>query len=154
MEGVTTVKKTLRIALLILATALSLSAAFALTACHSTPDEQDTTPDTTEAATPTPDDPTSKETEDMTDLTTEAPTEEITQPVEDPALNVFPEGGKNIEIGIFWEPPYEYTNAEQYDWIRDANITFIEITNREGAINKEANNLQLQLAAERGINVA
>ena len=94
-------------------------------------------------------------TEASSEALTEAPTESVdTAPVDDPALNVFPEGGDNIEIGIFWEPPFQYTTPEQYDWIRDANITFIEITNREGAIHKEANDLQLKLAAERGLNVA
>ena len=75
-------------------------------------------------------------------------------PEEDPALNVFPADGDNIEIGIFWEPPHDFTTPEQYDWIRDANITFIEITNRDGAINKEVSDLQLKLAGERGIKVA
>ena len=143
-----------KIPLLLLVTALALLAVVTLAACTGTPDPKDTLPDTTAVDTPAVEDPTEKETETMTDVTTEVPTEEATTPPEDPALNVFPEDGKNIEIGIFWEPPYEYTNAEQYDWIRDANISFIEITNREGAIHKEANNLQLQLAAERGINVA
>lgn len=73
--------------------------------------------------------------------------------VEDPALNVFPKDGKNIEIGIFWEPPKEYTTAEQYDWLRDAHVTFIEITNRDGAVDKETSDLQLKLAGERGIKV-
>ena len=143
-----------KIPLLLLVTALALLAVVTLAACTDKPDPKDTLPDTTAADTPAVEDPTEKETETMTDVTTEVPTEEATTPPEDPALNVFPEDGKNIEIGIFWEPPYEYTNAVQYDWIRDANISFIEITNREGAIHKEANNLQLQLAAERGINVA
>lgn len=143
------------VTLLLLSLSLCLLTALCLAACTPAEEPDGTDPDTTEAATPAPEVPTEKETEDMTeDVTTEAPTEEITEPLEDPALNVFPDDGKNIGIGIFWEPPYEYTNAEQYDWIRDANITFIEITNREGAIHKEANNLQLQLAAERGINVA
>ena len=143
-----------KIPLLLLVTALALLAVVTLAACTGTPDPKDTLPDTTAADTPAVEDPTEKETETMTDVTNEVPTEEATTPPEDPALNVFPEDGKNIGIGIFWEPPYEYTNAEQYDWIRDANITFIEITNREGAIHKEANDLQLKLAAERGINVA
>ena len=143
-----------KIPLLLLVTALALLSVVTLTACTGMPDPKDTLPDTIAADTPAVENPTEKETETMTDVTTEAPTEEATTPPEDPALNVFPEDGKNIGIGIFWEPPYEYTNAEQYDWIRDANITFIEITNREGAIHKEANDLQLKLAAERGINVA
>ncbi len=153
-------KKIIRSPLVILALILLLATTFA--ACTDQPDPKDTLPNTTEAATPAPDDTTEKETEPMTDPVTEAPTDEITEltteeptlPPEDPALNVFPEGGDNIGIGIFWEPPLQYTTPEQYDWIRDANVTFIEITNREGAINKEASNLQLKLAAERGINVA
>ncbi len=137
----------------ILVVALLSLALFAV-ACTGTEDPKDTDPATeadTTAETPK---NTEQETQPMTDPVTESPTEEVTQPLEDPALNVFPEGGDNIEIGIFWEPPYQYTTPEQYDWIRDANITFIEITNREGAIHKEANDLQLKLAAERGLNVA
>ncbi len=97
-----------------------------------------------------------EEKQTMTEYETNVPTESgtRTEPVEDPALNVFPTEGKNITIGIFWEPPYEYTNDEQYDWIRDANITLIEITNRDGAISKEASDLQLKLATERGLKVA
>ncbi|MBO5512723.1 MAG: hypothetical protein J6B24_13405, partial [Clostridia bacterium] len=137
----------------ILAVALLSLALFAV-ACTGTEDPKETDPATeADTAAETPKN-TEQETDPMTDPVTEAPTEEVTQPLEDPALNVFPEGGDNIEIGIFWEPPYQYTTPEQYDWIRDANITFIEITNREGAIHKEANDLQLKLAAERGLNVA
>ena len=93
---------------------------------------------------------TAKETEEMTEIITEAITEEF----EDSSLNVFPTDGKNIGIGIFWEPPAEFTTPEQYDWIRDANITFIEITNHRGGNNKENMALQLKLAQERGITVA
>ena len=159
-------KRNIRSLLLIFV--LTLLSAAALTACTGQDDPAETVNNTTEALAS--EATTDQETEPMTsqetneeskesttvplEETTEIPASESTLPSEDPALNVFPEGGKRIEIGIFWEPPFEYTNAQQYDWIRDANITFIEITNREGAINKEANNLQLQLAAERGINVA
>ncbi|MBO4422369.1 MAG: discoidin domain-containing protein [Clostridia bacterium] len=86
---------------------------------------------------------------ESTENTTTAAQE--TEPAEEP--DVFPQDGKNIEIGIFWEPPYEFTNGEQYDRIRDANITFIEITNREGAVSREAADLQRKLARERGIKV-
>ena len=82
--------------------------------------------------------------------TTDVATDTEAQP-EEP--DVFPEG-ENIEIGIFWEPPHDFTTPEQYDWIRDANITFIEITNREGAINKEVSDKQIRLAGERGIKIA
>lgn len=143
-----------RILLTAILAVMILSLALFAAACTGTEDPKETDPATeadTTAETPK---NTEQETQPMTDPVTEAPTEEVTQPLEDPALNVFPEGGDNIEIGIFWEPPYQYTTPEQYDWIRDANITFIEITNREGAIHKEANDLQLKLAAERGLNVA
>lgn len=77
-----------------------------------------------------------------------------TQPVEDPALNVFPTDGPNIEIGIFWEPPAQFTTPEQYDWIRDANITFIEMTNAD-AWSVEGNaEREVELAAERGLTVS
>ena len=133
----------------------SLLALFMLmTACTGGDDPKESNPNTTEEVSQSSDEPTEKETESMTAPVTEPITEAPATPSEDPALNVFPENGDNIEIGIFWEPPYQYTTPEQYDWIRDANITFIEITNREGAIHKEASNLQLQLATERGINVA
>ena len=129
---------------------LTLLGTLLLTACTGSNEPADTTFETQEATIQVTEQSTYEETEVMTEPLTEA----ITKPCEDPALNVFPEDGNNIEIGIFWEPPFEYTTPEQYDWIRDANITFIEITNRDGAINKEANDLQLKLAAERGINIA
>ncbi len=91
---------------------------------------------------------------EATEAPTEAPGEpEDTVPVEDPTLNVFPTDGENIEIGIFWEPPAEFTTPEQYDWIRDANITFIEITNHRGGNSKENLAKQIALAKERGIDI-
>ena len=144
-----------RILLTAILAVMILSLALFASACTGTEDPAETEPAATDAVTTAePPQNTEQETEPMTDPVTEAPTEAVTEPLEDPALNVFPEDGENIGIGIFWEPPYQYTTPEQYDWIRDANITFIEITNREGAIHKEANDLQLKLAAERGINVA
>ena len=144
-----------RILLTAILAVMILSLAIFASACTGTEDPAETDPAATDAVTTAePPQNTEQETEPMTNPVTEAPTEAVTEPLEDPALNVFPEDGENIGIGIFWEPPYQYTTPEQYDWIRDANITFIEITNREGAIHKEANDLQLKLAAERGINVA
>ncbi len=102
----------------------------------------------------------SSETETVSDSTDETEEETImetipvTTPVEDPALNVFPTEGENIEIGIFWEPPADFTTPEQYDWIRDANITFIEATNHRGNIDHEVAQKQVELAAERGITVS
>ena len=142
-------------ALLFLTLTLCLLTALTFAACNPTEVPDETTPDTTEAVTPAPEDPTEKETENMTEeVTTEAPTEADTLPPEDPALNVFPENGDNIGIGIFWEPPKDFTTPEQYDWIRDANITFIEITNHQGGNDAENVKKQLQLCAERGIEVA
>lgn len=144
--------------------ALSLFATLALAMCCMACGGTDTATETTGSAeSGTTSEPatadTQQETEEestMPDRETNTTTETAaqTEPMEDPSLNVFPTDGKNIGIGIFWEPPYEYTNDEQYDWIRDANITFIEITNRAGAINKEASDLQLKLATERGLKVA
>lgn len=85
--------------------------------------------------------------------TTEETAESETIPPEDPALNVFPTEGDNIEIGIFWEPPAKFTTPQQYDWIRDAHITFIEMTNRELISGKDGPQNELKLAAERGIGV-
>ncbi len=98
----------------------------------------------------------SSETETMLETKEETMPETIpeTTPVEDPALNVFPTDGKNIEIGIFWEPPAEFTTPEQYDWIRDANITFIEATNHRGEITHEIAQKQVELAGERGISIS
>ncbi len=93
---------------------------------------------------------TSSEESTLGETVTEAPTD----PVEDPALNVFPTEGDNIEIGIFWEPPAEFTTPEQYDWIRDANITFIEVTNWRGGITHELAQKQIELAKERGIKIS
>ncbi len=87
-------------------------------------------------------------TETVTEVTDVITEEETDAPEKD----VFPTG-ENIEIGIFWEPPHEFTTPEQYDWIRDANVTFIEVTNRDGAINKEESDKQIKLAAERGIKI-
>ncbi len=143
--------------ILIVSLILSLTVMLAVcfSACTDTQETPDTKPNTTEEKTTALETPPEQEdTKPMNDPVTEPITEPETQPLEDPTLNVFPEGGKNVEIGIFWEPPFEYTNDEQYDWIRDANITFIEITNREGAIHKEASDLQLKLAGERGLKVA
>ncbi len=94
-----------------------------------------------------------KESETMSDTAIETDTNE-TSPAEDPALNVFPTDGENIEIGIFWEPPAEFTTPEQYDWIRDAHITFIEVTNHRGEITHEIAQRQIQLAKERGIKIS
>ena len=79
--------------------------------------------------------------------TTEETAESETIPPEDPALNVFPTEGDNIEIGIFWEPPAKFTTPQQYDWIRDAHITFIEMTNRELISGKDGPQNELTLAA-------
>ena len=145
-------KKRILLAAVIAVTLLSW---FLFTACTGNDEPGETGPaDTYTDTNAQSSESTEQETEPMTFPVTEEPTESVTEPAEDPALNVFPEGGDNIGIGIFWEPPYQYTTPEQYDWIRDANVTFIEITNREGAIHKEANDLQLKLAAERGLNVA
>ncbi len=129
---------------------LSLGAVV-LIGCQSEPPATDTTEDLTappviseQPTDPVQTDPIPVETETLSE----------TAPMEDPALNVFPAEGENIEIGIFWEPPAEFTTPEQYDWIRDAHITFIEATNHRGNIDHEVAQKQVALAAERGIKVS
>ncbi len=94
-----------------------------------------------------------KESETMPETLPDETTAPETELLEDPALNVFPTEGENIEIGIFWEPPAEFTTPEQYDWLRDAGITFIEATNWRGGFDHEGARLQVKLAEERGIKV-
>ncbi len=138
---------------------LVLALALLLTACTEGPGPSDETEGATvtEAVT---DPSTEAETPAESETTTESETETVsetipeTTPVEDPALNVFPTEGQNIEIGIFWEPPAEFTTPEQYDWIRDANITFIEATNHRGEITHEVAQKQVELARERGIKIS
>jgi hypothetical protein len=107
------------------------------------PDETSFTESDTTAA------PTAPETQ--TEPQTEPQAE--TELEEDPALNVFPTEGPNIEIGIFYEPPAQFTTDEQYDWIRDANITFIEMTNSNAWGEEGIAALEVKLAQERGISM-
>lgn len=135
----------------ILFIALFISLVSFITSCQSDRDPLNTEPTKAEEETTAfHEAPTEKEDEVMTEQITESAIEQQ----EDPSLNVFPTEGKNIGIGIFWEPPAEFTTPEQYDWIRDAHITFIEITNHRGGNNKDNMALQLTLAQERGITVA
>lgn len=104
--------------------------------------------------------PTAAPSEDLTELPTEPPTEPNTLPPEDPVLNVFPTEGQNIEIGIFYEPPVEldvtegYDPEEQYDWIRDANITFVEMTNWPAHKNLAFEERIRDMCEARGIGVS
>ncbi|MCQ2430433.1 MAG: discoidin domain-containing protein [Clostridia bacterium] len=133
---------------------LLLSAACLLAACTTdkpavpTASETDAPTDPAETETGTP------ETETPTD------TEPETLPPEDPALNVFPTEGQNVEIGIFYEPPVElsvtegYDPEEQYDWIRDANITFVEMTNWPAHKNLATEEYIRDMCEARGIGVS
>ncbi len=125
---------------------MAVLAGFVLTAvagCAGTGAETDTG---TNTAQQTESSDTGTDTEKETGAETDANETEAEEP------DVFPTGD-NIEIGIFWEPPHDFTTDEQYDWIRDANVTFIEVTNRDGAINKEVSDKQIKLASERGIKI-
>ncbi len=73
---------------------------------------------------------------------------------EDPALNVYPTDGQYIDIGAFFEPDAAHTNAEHYDWIKDAHITYVDSVNWDTAITEEINLLQAQLCEERGIRLS
>ena len=105
-----------------------------LTACGGGKTPTVTDPDTDTPTSPATDpgtegsaDPeTAPETTTPTEPVTDPVTEPDTTPAEDPSLNVFPTDGKNVEVGIFYEPPVtldtveNYNVEEQYDWIRDA----------------------------------
>ncbi len=73
---------------------------------------------------------------------------------EDPTLNVYPTDGQYIDIGAFFEPDAAHTNAEHYDWLKDAHITYIDSVNWDTAITEEINLLQAQLCEERGIRLS
>ncbi len=89
------------------------------------------------------------------DSGTSAVTEEDTMTlVEDPALNVYPTDGKYIDIGAFFEPDAAHTNAEHYDWLKDAHITYIDSVNWDTTITMEVNLLQAQLCEERGMRLS
>lgn len=83
-----------------------------------------------------------------------------TRPAEDPTCNVFPTEGKNVEVGIFWEPPLvldtveNYDPEEQYDRLRDAHVTFIEMTNPNAHPDLASEQRILEMARERGIKIS
>jgi len=56
----------------------------------------------------------------------------------------------NFPIGIYWPPTPEYTTPEQYNYIREAGITTIEVPNIPGYLAVK-NDLILDLAAARNM---
>lgn len=118
---------------------------------------------------------TEKKTEQKTESpATEPATEEKTEPETDkPVTETVPtlhNNGKDVGISIFWDPPMatvppsesgeaakkpmNFITDEQYDWIADAGITHIEITNRDGWQNDGAVEKILALSAARKLTVS
>jgi len=60
-----------------------------------------------------------------------------------------------FQIGIFFAPTWNYTNATQYDYIKDAHVNFIQTfyPNDLGMSTEQQMNTVLSLAGERGIKV-
>lgn len=56
-------------------------------------------------------------------------------------------------ISVFWAPTLEYTNAEQYDNLANANIDLVQNVNGGGLDTKTTNMRMATLAAERGMTV-
>lgn len=60
---------------------------------------------------------------------------------------------EELLISVFWAPTLEYTNAEQYDSLANANIDFVQNVNGGGLDTKTTNMRMATLAAERGMTV-
>ncbi|MVZ65353.1 hypothetical protein GQF61_05760 [Sphingobacterium sp. DK4209] len=56
-------------------------------------------------------------------------------------------------IGVFWPPVWEFSNEEQYKWIGEANIDFVENVKNAKMFSEEHNMHLLALAAKYGFKV-
>lgn len=62
-------------------------------------------------------------------------------------------GGETFPIGIFWPPVWAFTNAEQYGYIKDANIDYIQNVSSTDLDTVEKNIAMLDLAQSVGLKV-
>ncbi|MFC5403304.1 discoidin domain-containing protein, partial [Cohnella soli] len=60
----------------------------------------------------------------------------------------------DFQIGIFWPPVSAYSNATQFDYIRDAHINLIHNVDSTDLDTVAENNNMLSLASSRGIAVS
>lgn len=57
-------------------------------------------------------------------------------------------------IGIFWPPTWEYTNDQQYQWIKEANVDILQNVLGSGLDTEERNMKMLDLAERYGLKVS
>lgn len=60
----------------------------------------------------------------------------------------------SFKIGIFWPPTWEFTNDEQYKYIKEANVTDVENVIGGGLDSEEKNLEMLELAEANGLKVS
>ncbi|MFZ4262057.1 hypothetical protein ACFRAE_08440 [Sphingobacterium sp. HJSM2_6] len=58
-----------------------------------------------------------------------------------------------FSIGIFWPPVWEFTNEEQYQWIGEANVDFVENVKNARMFSEMHNLKLLELAEKYGFRV-
>ncbi|UVI33097.1 immunoglobulin-like domain-containing protein [Paenibacillus spongiae] len=60
---------------------------------------------------------------------------------------------EELLIGIFWPPTWEYTNLEQYQWIKDAHVDVVQNVLGSGLDTEERNMTMLDYAEQVGLKV-
>ncbi|SDS02613.1 Ig-like domain (group 2) [Paenibacillaceae bacterium GAS479] len=71
-----------------------------------------------------------------------------------PYPNVAPEAPNTFKVAAFWPPTKDYVNAQQYDYLQEANVNFIEVVETGDLTSVEINDRMLDLAGERGMKVS
>lgn len=71
-----------------------------------------------------------------------------------PYPNVAPEPPDTFKVAVFWPPTKDYVNAEQYDYLKEANVNYVEVVETGDLTSVEINDRMLDLAGERGIKVS
>ncbi|MCM3747029.1 discoidin domain-containing protein [Paenibacillus pasadenensis] len=71
-----------------------------------------------------------------------------------PYPNVAPEAPNTFKVAVFWPPTKDYVNAQQYDYLQEANVNFIEVVETGDLTSVEVNDRMLDLAGERGMKVS
>lgn len=61
---------------------------------------------------------------------------------------------QEFSIGVFWPPVWEHTNDQQYEWIKEAHIDFIENVKNAKMFTESHNMRMLDLAQKHGFKVS
>ncbi|WP_196937412.1 hypothetical protein [Sphingobacterium pedocola] len=61
---------------------------------------------------------------------------------------------QEFSIGVFWPPVWEHTNDQQYQWIKEAHIDFIENVKNAKMFTESHNKKMLDLAHKYGFKVS